>query len=113
VHPFAAGLEPQPEPEPVNLIAVRFGFIQSRIFEFDRNFTTLPFGLDPAFEARVPLGPWLVPTSMGGPGATTVTYTFGTPAQPVQEFRILTPPTLMSWAPRALTIPITGPIPYP
>lgn len=111
--PFAASLGPVPEPQPVNLIAVRFGFIQSRIFEFDRIFTALPSGLDPVFEARVAAGPWLTPAGSFTFGATSVTYSFGTPAQPVTEFRILTQPTLMSWAPRVLTVPITGPIPFP
>jgi hypothetical protein len=112
-HPFAGSSEPQPDGPPVTLTAVTLFTFGLRTYFFDTPFTTPPSIIDPAFEISVNGITWSGPDTFVGFGPQQVSFQYPLPFWGGNQFRILTHPTTMSWAPSALTVPIAGPIPFP
>lgn len=84
-----------------------------RDFTFSDPFTTSPSGPDPVFEVSVNGTTWSPPDALVGSTPTTMAVSYPFPFWGASMFRVLTQPTLMSWAPRILVVPTSGPMPFP
>lgn len=102
-----------PNLTPVNVTQVDVQTFGWRRFYFDQPFAGAPAGKDPAFEVSVDGITWSAPDKYAYVGPYSVRMGYPLAFWPAVFWRVLTTPTVFSWAPSTFTPPQSGPMPYP
>lgn len=80
---------------------------------FSQNFSTSGTSPDPVFELTRDNITWYGPVLFWGKGADFITFTYPVMAFPPIAWRVLSTPTVVTWAGYEFPLPQTGAYPYP